>query len=261
MRSLIDLLLPAALLTVTTITGCGLSAEPEGDGEHDAIPTGKGDGSYEEGSWQAISVLRAANGASLEDLRRAVADGGAGLSRNAARSIVAFRAGADGALGTMDDRELDTLGQLDAVPYVGPLAFERLLDYAWEKELVVSSKFSCKDSAAPDAVIEGQWSNRDDEWDLQMVTTEDGIIRSQDCGQSIRQSSSTAIQFGCFIEPEWTFYEPSYALTFPSDVRTRTTPYSVKVVDITSDDRYVDGYREVADTERTLSCTPGTPGT
>ena len=53
-----------------------------------------------------------------------------GLDRRAAANIIAHRAGDDEALGTSDDRAFGTLNELDAVPYVGPSALERLHDYA-----------------------------------------------------------------------------------------------------------------------------------
>lgn len=256
-----NVVLLASFVAATSITACATPDEPEGDGEHDAFPTGKGDGSYEEGSWQAISVLRVANAASLEELQGSISSGGAGLTRNAARAIVGYRNGHDGAADTADDRELTSLRALDAVRHVGPVSFDRLLDFAFEKELAVSSKFACTAASQPGKVFEGQWKNSYDLWDLAMMTTEGEFSDMQDCARSARQASSSVVRFGCYYEPEWTFYEPGYALSFPVDVRTRTTPFTVTITDVTRDDRYVDGYREIAGTESTMTCTPGTPGT
>ncbi len=53
-----------------------------------------------------------------------------GLDRRAAENIVARRNGADGVVGTADDKPFRTIGALDAVPYVGPAAFQKLIAYA-----------------------------------------------------------------------------------------------------------------------------------
>jgi hypothetical protein len=78
-----------------------------------------------EGSDAALGVLRLVNeadGATLHD--------GAGISALAQNNLLQVRAGADGRLGTRDDREITTLAQLDAVPYVGPKTFRKLFAYA-----------------------------------------------------------------------------------------------------------------------------------
>jgi len=58
-----------------------------------------------------------------------------GLNKNAALSLIAHRNGPDGTLGTADDNLFDSLGEVDAVTYVGPTALEQLLTYAatWQK--------------------------------------------------------------------------------------------------------------------------------
>lgn len=53
-----------------------------------------------------------------------------GLDHRAAVNILARRDGADGRAGTADDVPFTTLAQLDAVPYVGDVAFSKLLAYA-----------------------------------------------------------------------------------------------------------------------------------
>lgn len=52
------------------------------------------------------------------------------LDRRAAQNIVAARDGADGLPGTSDDVPFATIAQLDAVPYVGPSALDKLAAYA-----------------------------------------------------------------------------------------------------------------------------------
>jgi DNA 3'-phosphatase len=76
---------------------------------------------------ETTGVLRLVNASDAESLR-----GDAGLTRRAAGNIVAWRAADDGAAGTDDDRLYASLAELDAVPYVGPVALERILDRAEE---------------------------------------------------------------------------------------------------------------------------------
>jgi hypothetical protein len=61
------------------------------------------------------------------------------LSSRAARNIVKHRQGPDGVDGTGDDDRIDTLGELDAIAYVGPTVLAHLVDYAYELEAVPSS--------------------------------------------------------------------------------------------------------------------------
>ncbi|MCX5743463.1 MAG: hypothetical protein NT062_13300 [Proteobacteria bacterium] len=51
------------------------------------------------------------------------------LDRRAAENIVAHRDGADGIHGTADDDPFDDLAELDAIPYVGPVALASLLAF------------------------------------------------------------------------------------------------------------------------------------
>jgi len=84
------------------------------DGPNDSFLAGDGKadtGGIAEGSPDALAVLALVNGADLATL-----DGAVGLDGRAAKNIVA-------------DRPFDTLKALDAVPYVGTIAFAKLLAY------------------------------------------------------------------------------------------------------------------------------------
>lgn len=106
------------------ISGCGLSTANQEDGRDDSIGTdGKADGGYS--AAEISGALRVANEVALADL-----DDDVGLSSRAANNIVAHRTGADGTEGTADDSPFTTLGELDAVPYVGPVALTHLVDHA-----------------------------------------------------------------------------------------------------------------------------------
>jgi hypothetical protein len=70
-------------------------------------------------------VLRLVNSAGLEEL-----DDDVSLDARAAANIVSFRAGEDAALGTEDDRRIESWADLDAIAWVGPRALGKLFDYA-----------------------------------------------------------------------------------------------------------------------------------
>lgn len=114
------------LFALTTFSGC-VGPEPE-DGPYDSFLTsGKADtGGIVDGSPDALAVLQVANDRSAEEMHDH------GVPQHAADNIVAVRVGDDGIAGTSDDVTYASLAQLDAVPYVGPIAFARLLAYANE---------------------------------------------------------------------------------------------------------------------------------
>lgn len=75
----------------------------------------------------AEAALRLANRATLDELSSATQGG---LEARVAASIEGYRLGADGKFGTDDDRTIDDLNELDAIPGVGRDAFYRLVLYA-----------------------------------------------------------------------------------------------------------------------------------
>jgi endonuclease/exonuclease/phosphatase family metal-dependent hydrolase len=100
--------------------------EPAASIEDDvALGAGKADGLFgvEEGSAEARAILRVANESTL-----AVLDDDVGLDRRAAAAIVHRR----------DGGALETLAELDAVPFVGASAFEKLRAFAVAHGFVAS---------------------------------------------------------------------------------------------------------------------------
>jgi hypothetical protein len=126
------------VLTLTLAAGCTSGVEE--DGKDDSFITGgKADSAgIEEGSPQALGVLDAANQASIEELDNLP------LSSRAVDNLMYFRLGDDGRPGTEDDGVFKTLAELDAIPFIGPIAFQRLLAYAEAKGLVDAHRAAIK---------------------------------------------------------------------------------------------------------------------
>jgi phosphatidylserine/phosphatidylglycerophosphate/cardiolipin synthase-like enzyme len=97
------------------------------DGVDDAFPSGKADGGIDEGSPEAIGVLRLVN-----DPKETAATlkSGARVTSRVAGNIVKHRDGADAKPGTSDDDKFDTLEELDKIPYVGPATLNALVERA-----------------------------------------------------------------------------------------------------------------------------------
>jgi len=81
-----------------------------------------------------------------------------GLTSLAAGKLIAHRDGVDGVSGTEDDDLFDTVDELDAVPYVGPSALQKLKDYAsiWaavSKELPLVCQFLNHESTTYDILV------------------------------------------------------------------------------------------------------------
>jgi hypothetical protein len=115
-----------AYLLLSIATAACVDSAPE-DGIDDAfLDDGKADtGGITDGSPEALAALRVANEKSATQLTDH------GVSSMAAKNIVAVRKG-DDTSSAADDVTFTSLAQLDAVPYVGPIAFARLVAYANE---------------------------------------------------------------------------------------------------------------------------------
>jgi hypothetical protein len=117
------------LFALSAVGACVTGTDDAEDGRDDSFLAGDGKadtGSIVEGSPEALAVLQVANEHGAEEMHDH------GVPKRAAQNIVAVRLGDDGIAGTSDDVTFATLAQLDAVPYVGPHAFARLLAYANE---------------------------------------------------------------------------------------------------------------------------------
>jgi hypothetical protein len=135
----------AACFALTLPVGC--STEEQDARDDDFLVDGKTDtGGIVEGTAEAAAVLQVVNTSS-----RAVLGGDVGLASNAADNIVAVRNGDDGAAGTADDVAFSTLAQLDAVPFVGPIAFGKLHAYAVANDIDGDVPVANSDPFASDA--------------------------------------------------------------------------------------------------------------
>src|SRR5689334_24593831 len=116
-------------LAMTLVAGCAVTVEE--DGRDDSFVTsGKADSAgVEEGTPEALGVIDVANKVSIEVLED-LPPRGVGLSSRAVDNLMYYRLGDDGLPGTKDDGLFQTLAELDAIPFIGPVAFERLRAYA-----------------------------------------------------------------------------------------------------------------------------------
>ncbi len=123
--------LAKSLVAVLVISaGCGVDGADE-DGRDDEFTTGGKLDGFEASPQETAAVLRLVNTASKADLDIKIA-----LSSRAASAIAGQRLGADGREKTQDDDAISTLQELDALSYVGPVTFGKLLDYVHAHDLV-----------------------------------------------------------------------------------------------------------------------------
>lgn len=120
-----------AVTGLMLLFACDAGPDAAADGiDDEALTGGKADGAGMTGPERA-AVIELVNTASA-----AVLDDDVPLDRRAAVAIVLHRDGADGVVGTADDDPFDDLAELDAVAWVGPVAFGALLDYVRAEGLV-----------------------------------------------------------------------------------------------------------------------------
>lgn len=108
------------VLFVASLVGCAHTRQP-------AAPAMAPFGPLVEGNATAYGLLDFVNDHG-HDL--ALLDRSLGLERRAAEAIVAHRVGDDGLRGTADDGLFLSLAELDATPWVGPAAMQRLAGHA-----------------------------------------------------------------------------------------------------------------------------------
>ncbi len=105
-------------------TGCALKTAADTSSEATSAPS------------SAALTLSPADAASLlafvnyPGTDQATLDDAVGLDSRAAANIVAYRNGQDGICPSSDDVDFTDIGELDAIPYVGNTAFEKLETYA-----------------------------------------------------------------------------------------------------------------------------------
>src|SRR5688572_28795058 len=117
---------------VVTVPACTTEGEVE-DGIDDAFPNGKADGGIDEGSPEALGVLALVNDKTMTASKLKSA---AGVTTRVSNNITRHRDGTDAMAGTSDDDPFDTLAELDAIPYVGPVRLNALLEAARDRGLV-----------------------------------------------------------------------------------------------------------------------------
>lgn len=104
------------------LAGC-LASAPEDERDDTFLGSGKADtGGIDE--TYGPQILAVANTATAEQFVDTI-----GLATRAADALIAYRLGDDETPGTADDEHFDSLAELDAVPFIGPIAFGKLLAY------------------------------------------------------------------------------------------------------------------------------------
>lgn len=146
-RFLLTALVPLFLLS----PACGtpsddLGDSPDGESEAFGAVGGKADSVIAQCDPQALLDWVNQDATNEEALKNS------GVHTRAARNIVDYKAGKDGALGTNDDRAIEDMDQLDAIPYVGPVALEQLAAGA-------EANNSCSLGADFDVIFSPQPSN------------------------------------------------------------------------------------------------------
>jgi hypothetical protein len=112
---------PIALALVASsllLPACALDADPTAQSSDYALGLSTTD---------TARVLALVNYAGTD---LATLDDAIGLDARAAKGIADYRAGSDGVLATADDRYFADLAEVDAIPYVGDAAFQKLATYA-----------------------------------------------------------------------------------------------------------------------------------
>ncbi|MGE0869860.1 MAG: hypothetical protein AB7P03_14945 [Kofleriaceae bacterium] len=103
------------------ILSCTSDSE-SGDGANDVgLGDGKADGAEITACEKTAIVAFVNEATSVADLEAA------GINSTASKRLIAHRDGADGQAGTADDDLFDSIEEVDAVPYVGPITFGQLV--------------------------------------------------------------------------------------------------------------------------------------
>lgn len=128
------------------MTACGEATEPEdrGDARDDSFLVMSGGADQlapEDNSAEARAILEVVNTYSTHSLVREV-----DLYWNASKHIVDYRNGEDGIRNTDDDRFLWSMGELDAIPYVGKKSLALLRDFVRANDLIEKHDIEYSDS-------------------------------------------------------------------------------------------------------------------
>lgn len=178
------------VLAMTALGGCGLGVAVEIDDDDDAQSSSDSalSAGIDEGTPEAAGVLKVVNTVDESTLVDNVGFNGRN-ERKAARKIVARRDGPDAVAGTGDDLPFTTIAELDAVSYVGPVQFQKLL--AWAKAHDLLPQASC---SWGDAFFE-RYGQRFSPEDIALVLSDGRVVRGlsqlkTDAGFTLKDKSS-----------------------------------------------------------------------
>lgn len=143
-----------AASVVAVLTGCASEIDDEDGADDSFLDSGKADGlGGDLEAFEVLGILRLVNQGELAYLDSSRTDGGVGLAASAVAEIAELRDRA--ALGPVDPdgMVIDSLEALDAIPYVGPRTFERLLVAAREDRWIIDAPAPCRQLAPPTSEI------------------------------------------------------------------------------------------------------------
>ena len=103
------------------------------DGADDAFLSGKADGGVDPGSPEALGVLALVNAPTTT---AGTLKAACHVTSRVDHNVITHRDGPDGVLGTADDDLFDTLAEVDAIKYIGPVTLNALVECARDHGLV-----------------------------------------------------------------------------------------------------------------------------
>lgn len=166
--------------------------EPPAEGHGSRFASDALTGGLVEGTREAEAVLRFVNAASEVLLVDAVGWSSA-REKVAAAHVQAYRLGEDGQSGTADDQRFETLADLDAIPFVGALQFQKLLFYVQLQGMLPAPAADCSWESAFFERYGQVWNPAD----LLFVTADGTMVRGTagvDAEGSFRDWSKTFLK-------------------------------------------------------------------
>ncbi|MFT7581726.1 MAG: phosphatidylserine/phosphatidylglycerophosphate/cardiolipin synthase-like enzyme [Myxococcota bacterium] len=177
-------------------TACDDGATPEGDGEFENALSGKADGGFSPCLLDGTVLWLNDATTDLAALKSA------GVHMQAAKNLIVFKAGDDGALGTEDDQVFRSATDVDNVSYVGPKAMAQLTRVHAERcvgpypaaQIIMSPQlYDDSHIKAAEALIDGASSSIDVAmYSYRVSSVTDALKRAVERGVAVRMILESA---------------------------------------------------------------------